>query len=129
MTKMRIFATPIVRVRLLVIPLSSNTILESIGTFSLRDSFLIRFISDPVSIIKLARSSIKSLLGKITDGGFPIFSQATFTLAYPLVIRSASLGARAGVRSALCLSAEPDRGFSNSLELFLVGFRQLYFLY
>jgi len=31
-------------------------------------------------------------------------SQATFTLAYPLVIGPASLGARAGVRSALRLS-------------------------
>jgi len=126
--KMRIFATPIVRV---IFSYSFEY------NFGIDGHVLIKrllfnkvYIGSPViSIIKLTRSSIKFLLGKITDGDFPILSQATFTLAYPLVIRPVSLGARVGVRLALRLSAELDRDFPNFLELFLVDFRQLSFLY
>jgi len=54
--KTRIFATPIVQVQSLVIPLSLNTILESMGTFSLKDSLFIRFLSDCLFLIWLRNS-------------------------------------------------------------------------
>jgi hypothetical protein len=126
---MRILATPIVRVRPLVIPLSSNTIFLSMGTSSWSESFFIKLMSDPVSIMKFARLSRRFLLGRITEGGFPILLQV-FILAFPLGMLPDSPGALAGVRSALRLLAGPGLGFPNSLGLYRVAhFQELYSLY
>ena len=72
---------------------------------------------------------MRFLLGKMTEGGFPILLKV-FTLAFPLGMSPDLPGALAGVRSALRLLAGPDLGFPNSLGLCRVAhFQELYSLY
>lgn len=114
---MRSLVTPIVGVRPLVIPLNSKTISVSISVFS-RKEFLSRILmSDPVSIMKFAFPSNKSLLVMITNGGLPILLFEKFTLALPNSPVADLLelkGAREGVRSAPRRCAVPVPCFPSS---------------